>query len=273
MDILSFSHRTLRKHILEINFTGTLGYPVVFDRDGDIEGGYEFKKIIIKNGKCKFETIGSWISVATSNQLLSLEKNFVRFPNSSCSIECRDGWGKIPRKNQEDCCWTCTPCTGNDISSMNTRRFCENCPEFHVTDQHHRVCKRLQPMTIKIKSPFGIGILVITCLAEFLVIMVLWIFYSYRETHIIRASSKGISVIILLGIALGFLCPLIAIQAHSTYMCRVYFYISGMSLVLIIAPLLIKTNRTYRIFRKSIMMQGKSKSDLFTSIFLECLLF
>ena len=50
------------------------------------------------------------------------------------------------------------------------------------------------------------------------------------------------------------------------------FYISGISIILIIAPLVIKTNGTYRIFRKSFMAESKSKGDLFTFIFLECLL-
>ena len=44
------------------------------------------------------------------------------------------------------------------------------------------------------------------------------------------------------------------------------FYVSGMSLVLISAPMIIKMMHTYR------MMQSNSKGDLFTSIFLECLL-
>eukprot|EP00794_Sanderia_malayensis_P020173 gene20173-22148_t len=257
----SFKQENLLRSLYEVNFTSQLGHQVFFNKNGDSGGNYVLHVLrTARNNKCYFDMIGKWRSNGFGEgEFIELHNSntIKQIPNSACK-QCADGWGRLPVRNGL-CCWQCKQCDGDEYKS-NATNMCEKCPNDSYPHSTRSKCLKLeQRHTSLTRDALGIAILCLSTGGLFLVFLILCVLYRHRNTHLVRASSKELTALLLLGIAFGFSMPLFGVIAQSTLTCRLYFYVNGLSYSLMIGSLFVKVNRISRIFRKDVLRTGQPK--------------
>ncbi|XP_040196043.1 metabotropic glutamate receptor 5 isoform X4 [Rana temporaria] len=236
--------------IMKVNFTGVANDIVRFDENGDSPGRYEimnFKKM----GKDYFDyiNVGSWDIgelKMDDDEIWSNKNTIIR---SVCSEPCAKGQIKVIRKGEVSCCWTCTPCKENEIVFDDyTCRACDlgSWPTFDLTG-----CEHIPVEFLRWSDPEPIAAVVFACLGLLATMFVTAIFILYRDTPVVKSSSRELCYIILAGICLGYLCTFCLIAKPQ----RIYCYLQrigiGLSPAMSYSALVTKTNRIARILAGS----------------------
>ena len=149
----------------------------------------------------------------------------------------------------QSCCWKCVPCSTNEISHNPVNRSCRRCPVHHWPNQNHTACSLIIPTAIKLSDPAGIAVGVVSMIGIISVIFIGLVFYRHGNTHIVRASSKPLSHMMLFGTLLGYLTAVMAFLERTKTLCISMFFTFSISSCIIVAALFIKTNRLYRLYR------------------------
>ena len=152
--------------------------------------------------------------------------------------------------SQSLCCWRCYACHPNERLVENSTD-CEKCPIFTWPDKrtNYSTCTPIQPLTMADKKVYigfmtivsGIGILVCLLMALFL--------YRKRNSRVIKASSRELSALMLIGILMGYIVILTLSMPANTITCKMNFFMCNLSLTLIYAPMVVRIVRIYRIFK------------------------
>ena len=172
-------------------------------------------------------------------------KNQSRAPISVCSNPCDFGY---VRSQQTMCCWTCIKCKQNDVTTNNT---CRPCNLDHVPDSVRQRCKALPIKYIGMYANVTATILSASLVGIVLTVAVVVLFVKNINRRIVKASSRELCLNLLFGIALVFASPIIFILRPSYTVCTVQRLIIGISFTACYAPLLLRTNRIFRIFRSA----------------------
>ena len=196
--------------------------------------------------------VGVWSYNETSRQgRLQFEgsKNIVwvqgKLPSSYCSVPCIDGEIKRPGDTGGYCCFKCKKCGMNEIALNNT---CLECGRYEQADVEHARCKVLPLAYMKIDTDLGIATVISASIGIILNTIVLVTFINCRNTQIVKAFSRELSLIILIALYICFLAPFVFIMRPSFIVCGIQRFIIGVSLAACYTPLMLKTNRIYRIF-------------------------
>ncbi|XP_077341141.1 metabotropic glutamate receptor 5 isoform X5 [Lithobates pipiens] len=236
--------------IMKVNFTGVANDIVRFDENGDSPGRYEimnFKKM----GKDYFDyiNVGSWDIgelKMDDDEIWSNKNTIIR---SVCSEPCAKGQIKVIRKGEVSCCWTCTPCKENEIVFDDyTCKACDlgSWPTYDLTG-----CEHIPVEFLRWSDPEPIAAVVFACLGLLATMFVTAIFILYRDTPVVKSSSRELCYIILAGICLGYLCTFCLIAKPQ----RIYCYLQrigiGLSPAMSYSALVTKTNRIARILAGS----------------------
>ena len=172
-------------------------------------------------------------------------KNQSGEPISVCSNPCDFGY---VRSQQTICCWTCVKCKQNDVTTNNT---CRPCNLDHVPDNVRQTCKALQIKYIGMYANVTATILSVSIVGIVLTVAVVVLFVKNINRRIVKASSRELCLNLLFGITLVFTSPIIFILRPSYTVCTVQRLIIGISFTACYAPLLLRTNRIFRIFRSA----------------------
>uniref|UniRef100_A0A3Q3EG72 Glutamate receptor, metabotropic 5b n=1 Tax=Labrus bergylta TaxID=56723 RepID=A0A3Q3EG72_9LABR len=241
---------TLLDFLMKTNFTGVSGEGILFDENGDSPGRYEimnFKKM----GKDYYDyiNVGSW-----DNRGLKIDDDEI-WPNkdsiikSVCSEPCDKGQIKVIRKGEVSCCWTCTPCKENEyVFDEYTCRACElgSWPTFDLTG-----CDPIPVEYLRWGDPEPIAALVFACLGLMFTFFVTAVFIRFRDTPVVKSSSRELCYIILAGICLGYLCTFSLIAKPHVIHCYLQRLGIGLSPAMSYSALVTKTNRIARILAGS----------------------
>ena len=134
-------------------------------------------------------------------------------------------------------------CRENEIL-INNKTGCQRCPEsFWPDDATATTCEKIPAVYLKTSDTSAIVLLV---LAACLVVM--YVFYRNRNVKLVKASSRELTGIILIGIILAYLVVFSYIAKPSKVSCYCSHLGFNLAVTLIYSPLLLKTNRVYRIF-------------------------
>ena len=82
------------------------------------------------------------------------------------------------------------------------------------------------------------------------------VYIRHGNTHIVRASSKVLSYVMLFGIFLAYLTSVLILLERTEALCQVVLFSFSIGFCIVVGTLLVKTNRIHRIFSKRAMRKG-----------------
>ena len=248
------------KYLKNVSFPdATTNRTVTFNRNGEVDGRYtvlNFRKV---NGKFTYLKIGTWMgelrdddSIHTSLQInksaIAWPPTFQTQPNSYCSIKCSSAQIKKPENTNPNCCWRCESCKAKSYIINDT---CIACPQGTRPDINLTSCYKLPVIysTLDGDSPAQIIVTLLTVLGIISTSLTAAFFMKNRSDRVIKASGRELSVILFIGVFFCYVSSLIYLVKPTSVICGLRRFVSSVSLTAIYAPVLLRTNRIYRIFK------------------------
>ncbi|XP_029302358.1 olfactory receptor CU1 [Cottoperca gobio] len=239
----------LLHHLKTVNFTNQFEEKVYFDSNGEPVPLYD----IINwqkdsKGDMRFIKVGSYDGSALLRQQLQIEQSSIvwtkgqsQVPASQCSAPCSPGSRQARRPGEPHCCFDCLPCADGEISNQTGSTDCTKCPEYYWSDKDKVKCVARVEEFLSFHDTMGIILVTLTLLGIVLTTIVTAVFHRFRSTPIVKANNSEISFLLLLSLKLCFLCSLVFIGQPSVWTCRLRQAAFGISFVLCLSCLLVKT--------------------------------
>ncbi|XP_054461826.1 extracellular calcium-sensing receptor-like [Anoplopoma fimbria] len=258
--ILFFSFLQLLHHLKTVNFTNQFEEKVYFDSNGEPVPLYD----IINwqkdsKGKIRFIKVGSYDGSAPLKEQLQIEQSTIvwttgqsQVPSSLCSPPCTPGSRQARRRGEPHCCFDCLPCADGEISNQTGSTECTKCAEYYWSDKDKVKCVAGVDEFLSFHDIMGIILVALTLLGVVLTTIVTAVFQRFRYTPIVKANNSEISFLLLLSLKLCFLCSLVFIGQPSVWTCRLRQAAFGISFVLCLSCLLVKTIVVLLAFRANV---------------------
>lgn len=118
---------------------------------------------------------------------------------------------------------------------------CTKCPAYYWSDKDKVKCVAGVEDFLSFSDTMGIVLVALSLLGVVLTTTITTVFYHFRSTPIVKANNSEISFLLLLSLKFCFLCSLSFIGEPSTWTCRLRQAAFGISFVLCLSCLLVKT--------------------------------
>ena len=253
----------LREQLYNVSFKGYSTNTISFPKNRGETGTFSIKNLKRKpnQNKYSFETVGSWESELLL--LSDIQWPTSDIPKSTCSLNCSVGSQRnYAAKTQ--CCWSCSPCLG-ESSVGNGVSQCRPCQQGMMPDNRKENCIQIPLRYLSISNMWSILLLIFTLIGLALTLCVMAIFLVCHKHRVIKASSREVSAILLVGLALCYTLPFFFVSKPSPVICAFRRFGIGFSFAVCFSALLIKTNRIYRLFNQKTL--DPTKPPRFTSPF------
>ncbi|XP_047450694.1 uncharacterized protein LOC125013836 [Mugil cephalus] len=256
----SFTSGQLLHHLKAVNFSNQFDEKVYFDSNGEPVPLYDIINWQ-KNSKneIRFIKVGSYDGSAALGQQLKIEqRNIVwtkgqsEVPVSQCTAPCPPGSRQARRPGEPHCCFDCLPCADGEISNQTGSTECTKCLEYYWSDKERVKCVAGVEEFLSFYDTMGIILVALTLLGVLLTTAITVVFHCFRSTPIVKANNSEISFLLLLSIKLCFLCSLVFIGQPSVWTCRLRQAAFGVSFVLCLSCLLVKTIVVLLAFRANV---------------------
>ncbi|XP_031563061.1 uncharacterized protein LOC116298676 [Actinia tenebrosa] len=237
----------------------TTNKTVKFNRNGEVDGRYtvlNFRKV---NGKYTYLKVGTWMGELKNddsiNASLQIDKSAIAWPptfrtqpNSFCSTACSSAQIKKPETTNPSCCWRCENCKDKSYVVNDT---CNVCPLGTRPDLNRTTCHKLPLIysTLDKDSPAQIIVALLTMLGLICTFLTAAFFIKNRNDRVIKASGRELSVILFVGVFFCYISSFIYLIKPTDAVCGMRRFVSSISMTAIYAPVLLRTNRIYRIFK------------------------
>ncbi|XP_075330716.1 extracellular calcium-sensing receptor-like [Odontesthes bonariensis] len=247
-------------HFLQmVNFTTSFGDQVSFDENGDALPIYDVMNWLwLPDGKTEVQNVGEVKrSVDRGEELiLDEDKIFWNFeskqpPRSVCSDSCPPGTRTARKKGQPECCFDCIPCSEGKISNQFDSSECISCPEDFWSSPQRDRCVPKKTEFLSYQEPLGICLTATSLLGTCICAVVLGIFAYHHSTPVVRANNSELSFLILVSLKLCFLCSLLFIGQPKLWTCQLRHAAFGISFVLCVSCILVKTMVVLAVFKAS----------------------
>ncbi|XP_038149434.1 extracellular calcium-sensing receptor-like [Cyprinodon tularosa] len=246
-------------YLERVNFTTSFGDPVSFDENGDALPIYDVMNWLwLPNGQTKVQNVGEVKKLSFSGEQLTLDEDniFWNFkskkpPRSVCSNKCLPGTRLVRKKGEPQCCFDCIPCSEGKISNNTNSLECFSCPEDFWSSPQRDHCIPKKTEFLSYQEPLGICLTAASLLGTFICAVVLGIFFYHRGTPIVRANNSELSFNLLLSLKLCFLCSLLFIGRPRLWTCQLRHAAFGISFVLCVSCILVKTMVVLAVFKAS----------------------
>ncbi|KAM9495069.1 metabotropic glutamate receptor 1 isoform 1-T3 [Clarias gariepinus] len=241
----------LLDYLLKTAFSGVSGEEVYFDENGDSPGRYDIMNLqyVEELGRYDYINVGSWHEGLLSIDDYKLMTNRSEMVRSVCSDPCSKGQIKVIRKGEVSCCWICTTCKDNEY--VQDEFTCKACDLGWWPDNELAGCQPLPLKYLEWSSVESIVAVVFSCLGILVTLFVTFVFIQYRDTPVVKSSSRELCYIILAGIFLGYICPFTLIARPTVVSCYLQRLLVGLSSAMCYSALVTKTNRIARILAGS----------------------
>uniref|UniRef100_A0A8C4THZ3 Extracellular calcium-sensing receptor-like n=1 Tax=Erpetoichthys calabaricus TaxID=27687 RepID=A0A8C4THZ3_ERPCA len=257
----------------QVNFSTHSGERVAFDENGDALATYDIVNWQLNSdGNTEIKTIGVFDKASGSGKELFLKENemFWNFasgkpPQSVCSKSCLPGTRKATRKGEPVCCFDCIPCAEGEISGQTGIFFFFVLKIFTTWG-----CLEMNWLALLLRSKkpwldaLGIALTAVSLSGAALSLAVLSVFIYYRETPVVKANNSELSFLLLISLILCFLCSLCFIGKPTYLTCILRHVVFGISFVLCISCILVKTIVVIMAFKAT--LPGKNIMKWFRSL-------
>ncbi|XP_050958537.1 LOW QUALITY PROTEIN: extracellular calcium-sensing receptor-like [Labeo rohita] len=246
-------------YLQKVNFTTGFGDHVSFDKNGDALTIYDVLNWQPKSdGSTKLHRVGIVNEAAATGMVLTLDEeafywNFktTKPPQSVCSESCPPGTRRAARKGLPVCCFDCLPCGDGEISNTTDAIECTTCPDEFWSNPEKDQCVPKEVEFLSYEDPLGISLTTVSLLGTFICALVMVIFALHRNTPIVRANNSELSFLLLVSLKLCFLCVLLFIGQPQLWTCQLRHAVFGISFVLCISSILVKTMVVIAVFKSS----------------------
>ncbi|XDV29335.1 hypothetical protein PO909_032472 [Leuciscus waleckii] len=233
----------------KVNFTIKMGDHVWFDSTGAVVAQYEVVNWQQdSNGSIKFKPVGYYDASLPPDQRFVLNTDNIIWaggqlekPRSVCSESCPPGTRKAAQKGRPVCCYDCIPCAEGEISNETDSNNCKQCPGEYWSNTEKNKC------VLK-----AVEFLSFTEVMVGLTILVAILFYSKKDTPIVKANNSELSFLLLFSLILCFLCSLTFIGRPTEWSCMLRHTAFGITFVLCISCVLGKTVVVLMAFRATL---------------------
>ncbi|XP_059932130.1 extracellular calcium-sensing receptor-like [Gadus macrocephalus] len=246
-------------YLQRVNFTTEFGDQVSFDENGDALPIYDVMNwSLFPDGSTEVKHVGEVKELASKivDLILDEDKIFWNFeykkpPRSLCSESCPPGTRMARKKGEPVCCFDCIPCSEGKFSNETDSTECTICPKdfWSNLQNDHCVPKRMEFLSYV--EPLGISLTTASLFGALLCTIVLGIFTHHRTTPVVRANNSELSFILLLSLKLCFLCSLFFIGQPRLWTCQLRHAAFGISFVLCVSCILVKTMVVLAVFKAS----------------------
>ncbi|XP_068173688.1 extracellular calcium-sensing receptor-like [Antennarius striatus] len=245
--------KELLQHINNLKFTTTKG-EVFYFQGADIQAKYDLVNWQnISEGLLKLVLVGhvNGFDLNLNESAIQWNTGSNQVPVSVCSESCPPGTRKANRKGEPLCCFDCIPCAKGEISNKSDSLHCERCPSEFWPNVDKTACILRQLDFLAFNETLGITLTTAAVSGYVVTTIVFVVFLYYRQTPMVRANNSELSFLLLLSLKLCFLCSLVFIGRPSVWSCRFQQAAFGISFVLCVSCLQVKTIVVLAAFRSA----------------------
>ncbi|XP_035240786.1 extracellular calcium-sensing receptor-like isoform X1 [Anguilla anguilla] len=235
--------RQLIRHLNRVHFTTQLGDEIHIE-GGDIQAVYDIVSWQDSpDGSLKYVTIGKMkgSELHLNDSAIVWVGSAKTVPLSVCSKECPPGTRKAVRKGEPICCFDCLPCADGTISNQTGSVECKQCPAEFWSNNHRNECIPREVEFLSFEDTMGITLTTIALSGSGITVAVGVVFLYHRHTPLVKANNSELSFLLLLSLTLCFLCALVFVGRPSEWSCLAQHLVFGISFVLCLSCILVKT--------------------------------
>ncbi|XP_056297280.1 extracellular calcium-sensing receptor-like [Pseudoliparis swirei] len=243
----------LLQHLNNVNFTTPQGEMFYF-QGADIPAKYDLVNWqYTPQGSLKLVLIGrvDGFDIHLNESAIQWSTGSNQVPTSVCSERCPPGTRKANRKGEPLCCFDCIQCAEGEISNVTDSLHCERCPDEFWSNAEQTACIPRQLDFLSFNETLGITLTTAAVSGVAVTTAVFVVFLRYRQTPMVRANNSELSFLLLLSLKLCFLCSLVFIGRPSVWACRFQQAAFGISFVLCVSCLQVKTIVVLAAFRSA----------------------
>ncbi|CAL8334828.1 unnamed protein product [Boreogadus saida] len=249
----NITQKELLEHLNKVNFTTPNGEEFFF-QGADIPAAYDLVNWKTSpDGSLKLVLIGR-----VDGRELHLNQTSIQWttgssqvPISVCSESCPPGTRRANRKGEPVCCFDCIPCTDGEVSNETGSHQCRRCAVEFWSNTGNTACIPRKVDFLSFNETMGIVLTTGAVSGVVVTTAVFVIFLCYHNTPVVRANNSELSFLLLLSLKLCFLCALLFIGRPSVWSCRLQQAAFGISFVLCVSCLQVKTIVVLAAFRSA----------------------
>ncbi|XP_073709563.1 extracellular calcium-sensing receptor-like [Misgurnus anguillicaudatus] len=232
-----------------VNFTVKFGDQVWFDSTGGAVPQYEVVNWQLdSDGSIQFKPVGYYDAALPSHQRFLLDTKSIIWaggqlekPRSVCSESCPPGTRKAAQKGRPVCCYDCITCADGEISNETDSNNCQQCPGEYWSNTENTECVLKAVEFLSFTEVMGIVLVFFSLFGVGITVLVAILFYSKKDTPIVKANNSELSFLLLFSLTLCFLCSLTFIGLPTKWSCMLRHTAFGITFVLCISCVLGKT--------------------------------
>ncbi|XP_070399926.1 extracellular calcium-sensing receptor-like [Nothobranchius furzeri] len=243
----------LMHHLSRVNFTTPQGELFYF-QGADITAKYDllnWQKT--SEGQLRIVMIGhvDGFKLHLNESAIQWSTGSNKVPVSVCTESCPPGTRMASRKGEPICCFDCIPCADGEFSNKTGSPQCDHCPSEFWSNAGHTACITRQLDFLSFNETLGITLTAVAVSGVTVTTAVFVVFLQYRQTPMVRANNSELSFLLLLSLKLCFLCSLVFIGRPAVWSCRFQQAAFGISFVLCVSCLQVKTMVVLAAFRSA----------------------
>ncbi|XP_048398574.2 extracellular calcium-sensing receptor-like [Stegostoma tigrinum] len=260
VNISSFEPWQVLRYMQTVNFRTKNGDNVYFDEKGDPVAAYDLVNWQINSkGVAQIQTIGYYDGSAPPGREVVLNGRSITWrggqsevPVAVCAESCPFGTRKLIRKGQPICCFDCTPCSEGEVSNTTDSTDCVKCPAEYWPNVSRDKCVPKEIEFLSYTEILGIVLATLALFGVCMAVATLIVFIRYKDTPIVKANNSELSFLLLFAIVLCFLCSLTFIGQPSLWSCILGRIAFGITFVLSISCILVKTMIVLFVFKAKV---------------------
>uniref|UniRef100_A0A4W6BIC7 G-protein coupled receptors family 3 profile domain-containing protein n=1 Tax=Lates calcarifer TaxID=8187 RepID=A0A4W6BIC7_LATCA len=231
----------------KVNFTTSFGDQMSFDENGDVLPIYDIMNWQwLPDGRTETKSSGTLNPKRSLLTFQTIIWPMHYYSSSVCSESCPPGTRMARKKGEPECCFDCIPCSEGKITNKTG-----GCPEDFWSSPQRDHCVPKKTEFLSYSESLGICLAATSLLGTFICAVVLGIFIYHRQTPIVRANNSELSFQLLLSLKLCFLCSLLFIGRPRLWTCQLRHAAFGISFVLCVSCILVKTMVVLAVFKAS----------------------
>ncbi|XP_042195101.1 extracellular calcium-sensing receptor-like [Callorhinchus milii] len=254
-------------YLQSVNFTSKSGDRIYFDENGDPVAKYDlinWQKNL--KGVAETRVIGFYDGSAPPSRELTVNEEAIvwsngqtEIPRAVCSESCIPGTRKVARKGQPVCCFDCTECAEGEISNFTDSTDCIKCPEQYWPNQQRDRCLPKEIEFLSFTEMLGGVLLTLALVGVSTTISIAIVFFTHRDTPVVKANNSELSYLLLFALTLCFLCSVTFIGEPSVWACTLCHTAFAIAFVLCISCILIKTILVILAFKATLPNNNMAK--------------